>query len=42
MANVEYSPKKADLFFPARRGNFFSNILSEKYEAVCAEMAIRH
>jgi pimeloyl-ACP methyl ester carboxylesterase len=39
MANVEYSPRKADLFFPARRGNFFSNILSDKYEAVCAEMA---
>jgi pimeloyl-ACP methyl ester carboxylesterase len=39
MANVEYSPKKVDLFFPARRGNFFSNILSDKYEAVCAEMA---
>ena len=39
MANVEYSPKKVDLFFPARRGNFFSNIPSDNAAAVCAEMA---
>jgi len=39
MASVEYSPTKEDLFFPARRGNFFANISADKYEAVCAEMA---
>jgi hypothetical protein len=39
MANVEYSPKKADLFLPARRGNFFSDIPSGNDAAVCAEMA---
>jgi hypothetical protein len=39
MANVPYSPKKVDLFFPARSGNFFSNISPGNNAAVCAEMA---
>ncbi len=39
MANVPYSPKKEDLFFPARRGNFFSNISPGNNAAICAEMA---
>jgi hypothetical protein len=39
MANVPYSPKKVDLFFPARSGNFFSNIPPDNDAAVFAEMA---
>ena len=39
MANVEYSPAKTDLYFPARRGNFFAGIAPDNDAAVCAEMA---
>ena len=39
MANVEYSPSKVDLFFPARRGNFFAGIAPDNDAAICAEMA---
>src|ERR1700740_677624 len=39
MASVEYSPTKVDLFFPARRGNFFADISPDNDEAVCAEMS---
>src|ERR1700743_2237719 len=39
MASAEYSPTKVDLFFPARRGNFFSGIAPDNREAVCAEMS---
>jgi hypothetical protein len=39
MPDVAYSPLKNDLFFPARRGDFFTNIPPANGAAVCAEMA---
>lgn len=38
MADVEYSPRKVDLFYPARRGHFFEGIALDNDTAVCAEM----
>ena len=38
MADVLYSPTKEDLFFPARRGNFFEGIPIGNDVALCAEM----
>jgi hypothetical protein len=39
MSNVAYSPRKLDLFFPARRGEFFSSDLPDTEAGLCAEMA---
>jgi pimeloyl-ACP methyl ester carboxylesterase len=36
---IEYSPSKIDLFFPARRGEFFCDIPAYNDAAMCAEMA---
>src|ERR1700758_5597578 len=36
---IPYSPSKVDLFFPARRGQFFTDLTLDNTPAVCAEMA---
>jgi len=36
---MPYSPSKVDLYFPARRGQFFTNLPMDNLPAVCAEMA---
>src|SRR5215467_4076277 len=38
MSVIAYSPKKVDLFFPARSGNFFQQGLPETEASLCAEM----
>lgn len=39
MTNIAYSPKKVDLFFPARSAGFFSTDLPDTEAGLCAEMA---
>jgi hypothetical protein len=39
MSDICYSPNKVDLFFPARRGEFFSTDLPDTDAGLCAEMA---
>jgi pimeloyl-ACP methyl ester carboxylesterase len=39
MSDISYSPNKVDLFFPARRGEFFSTDLPATEAGLCAEMA---
>jgi hypothetical protein len=39
MSDISYSPNKVDLFFPARRGEFFSADLPDTEAGLCAEMA---
>jgi pimeloyl-ACP methyl ester carboxylesterase len=39
MNSILYSPKKVDLFYPARRANFFATGLPHTEAALCAEMA---
>lgn len=39
MNAIPYSPRKIDLFYPAREANFFSSGLPDTEAALCAEMA---
>jgi hypothetical protein len=39
MVSTPYSPRKVDLFFPARGANFFSGGLPDTEATLCAEMA---
>jgi hypothetical protein len=39
MDTIPYSPRKVDLFYPAREANFFSSGLPYTEAALCAEMA---
>ncbi len=40
--NIVYSPRKVDLFYPARSGNFFSSGLPETEAALCAEVRLAY